>query len=244
MAWQTLSVHFKQSYDGGYRYLDRCGEFMLAATEKLDLIPGQISPNGAQMELPEQGIQVNCDSVNLAVMQELPTEDTALFLNLCKGLSNLVAEHFQPKGIVKNGFAWKSFWAFQQPEEMFAATLKLGGGYHSELGKLLGIVPEYKNLDCMFASGSKGYHVVLQPTTFEKVSVTKQSATFQATKSEKNRIDRRNKFADRVRNIMSHALILEVDVVEEDPPQSLSLEKHFAELERMSNMLRNIFLVK
>jgi hypothetical protein len=54
MPWKTLSLHFKQTYDGGYRYLDKCGEFMLAAAEALNVIPGDIKPSGAKMEIPEK----------------------------------------------------------------------------------------------------------------------------------------------------------------------------------------------
>lgn len=40
MSWQTLSLHFKQQYDGAFRYLDRCGEFMLAAVDEMNFLPG------------------------------------------------------------------------------------------------------------------------------------------------------------------------------------------------------------
>ena len=61
MTWQTFSLHFKQTYEGGYRYLDRCGEFMIEAVERLDFIPGDIKPTGAKLEIPEKGIVANVD---------------------------------------------------------------------------------------------------------------------------------------------------------------------------------------
>ena len=56
MSWQTLSFHFKQQYDGAFRYLDRCGEFMLAAVEQMNFLPGDPKPIGAKLEIPERGL--------------------------------------------------------------------------------------------------------------------------------------------------------------------------------------------
>src|SRR6266699_6393123 len=108
MAWQTLSLHFKQTYEGGYRYLDKCGEFMLAATDKMNVIPGEPKPTGAKLEIPEEGVNITCDSSNLAIAQELPIGDQSYFINLCVDFAELVATHFQPREIISNGFAWKS----------------------------------------------------------------------------------------------------------------------------------------
>jgi hypothetical protein len=63
MAWETLSLHFKQQYDGAYRYLDRCGEFMLAAVEKMDFMPGDTKPEGAKLEIPENGFSAAVDTL-------------------------------------------------------------------------------------------------------------------------------------------------------------------------------------
>jgi len=85
MAWQTLSLHFKQTYEGGYRYLDKCGEFMIAASDKLKFIPGDAKPTGAKMEIPEYGVNMACDANSLAVSQELPPEDDEFFVGVCSG---------------------------------------------------------------------------------------------------------------------------------------------------------------
>ena len=243
MAWQTLSVHFKQTYEGGYRYLDRCGEFMVAAAEKMDFIPGEIKPTGAKMEIPEQGINASCDVNSLVLSQDLPPEDVKNFVNLCKESAELIATHFNPKSIVKNGFALKSYWSFSNVQDTLAASLKLGGDYQKELSKVVGMIPDHKKLDYMFSSGSKEFHVVLQPVTFERVNMVKQNAGFYATKGEKNRIHRRNIFADRINQNLSHAMMLEVDLMENDPPATVPLDRHFAELVQKNDQLKKLFLI-
>src|SRR6266436_4242143 len=76
----------------------------LDAAEKYSFIPDDARPQGAKMEIPEQGVQTTCDATNLVLSQELPLDDGTYFLTLSKGLSELVKHHFEPKAIVKNGF--------------------------------------------------------------------------------------------------------------------------------------------
>jgi hypothetical protein len=244
MAWKTLSLHFRQTYQGGYRYLDRCGEFMLAAEEKMDFIAGEAKPIGAKMEIPEQGLNLTCDANFLTLTQELPTVDNNFFVNVCKGSAQLALEYFKPKSILKNGFAIKEYWPFSTVQELLAASLKLGEGYQNEIGKVVGMVPEQKKLDFTFVSGSKEFHLVVQPVTFDHNRLTKQNAGSQINRVEKNRIDRRNKFADRINQdfVVSHALILELDLMENDPPADVSLEKHFEELKQKNDQLKKLLV--
>jgi len=112
-------------------------------------------------------------------------------------LAALAERYFRPKGIVSNGLACKSFWPFPDIKDAFAASIKVGGDYQRGLGKILGYVADHRKEDCMFVSGSKDLHVILEPVTFGRSGLTKQNAWARASKGEKNRIDRHNKFADR-----------------------------------------------
>jgi hypothetical protein len=196
------------------------------------------------MEIPENGVHVTCDVNFLDVIQELPGTGTKYFVDLCKSLAEMTARHFNPKGIARNGFACKSYWSFANSEDMLAASLKFNTAYCAELGKLVGMIPSQQRMDYWFVSGSKDFHLTLQPSTFERVNLGKQAANFQATKGAKSIIDRRNKFAERIGGIVSHALILEVDLMEDNPPKDTQLEKHFAEVAKASEALRNYFTIK
>lgn len=243
MSWQTLSLHFKQQYDGAFRYLDRCGEFMLAAVDKMNFLPGDPKPTGAKLEIPERGLSAAVDTLELVAAQEMPGSDDEFFLNTCVGLAALVNEHFQPKRIIRNGFASKSFWPIPNADTLLATSLKFGGNAHADLGKQLGMVPAHKRLDFNFTSGSMDLHVLLHPVTFEKVSVNHHNANFTASSVQKERVERLNKFADHFSIHLSHALLLEIDLMEVDPPQR-SLEQHFNELKRYTDMLRKQFIVQ
>lgn len=243
MSWQTLSLHFRQTFDGGYRYFDRCGEFMVAAIEKMDFVPGEIKPTGANLEIPERGLTTVVDASQLAVAQELANEKDDFFLQTCVGLAGLATEHFTPKRITRNGFALKCYWPISNPEILLATTLTFGGTWHIDLGKAVGMAPAHKRIDYNFLSGSMALHVVLQPVTFEKVTINRLAASYNATKSEKRRVERQGKFVENFKSPPSHALMLELDLTEAEPPQD-SLGKHFEELKRHANELRQQFKVQ
>jgi len=135
MSWQTLSLHFKQQYDGAYRYLDRCGEFMLAAVDKMDFLPGDTKPTGAKLEIPERGLSATVDTFELVAVQEMPGADHEFFLKTCLGLVELVNEQFQPRRVIRNGFACKSYWPITNADTVLATSLTFGGNAHAELGK-------------------------------------------------------------------------------------------------------------
>lgn len=242
MSWQTLSLHFKQTYDGAYRYLDKCGEFMLSAVKEMDFIPGEIKPVGANLEMPERGLKVGVDALELVVTQELPGKDEDFFIQMCVGLADLATKHFEPVGIIRNGFASKSMWPMSDPDLLLATSLKFGGDAHVGLGKLVGMVPAHKRVDCNFTSGSLDLHVLLHPVTFEKVSVSRHTPSFKSSQVQKQRAQRLNKSADRFATPLNHALMLEVDLIEVDPPENV-LKQHFSDLKRHTDALRKEFTV-
>jgi hypothetical protein len=240
MNWQTLSLHFKQTLEGGFRYLDRCGEFILEAVERLNFVPGETKPSGAKLEIPELGLKATVDTTELNAVQEIPGEETKPFLKACVDLVALAHKHFTPTRVVKNGFAAKYFVGFANAEAALQASLKFGDDYHQELGKVLGMVPAHKHLDYNFASGSLDLHVSLQPVTFEKLASFRRAATFKASRDERAQVERHNLSADRTGRIPGHAVMLELDLIEFDPPKD-ALEKHFQELLRLRSVLRKQF---
>ena len=214
---------------------------MLAATEKMDFMPGEIKTTGAVLEMPETGISARVDTSDLNVSQELPEDSGGRFLEICTGLASLAHEFFTPTGILTNGLASKSFWPMSEVDDALSSTLKLGDTIHVDLAKVIGMVPAHKKIDCNFSSGSLELHVVVQPVTFEKVSLSRHTASIQASAVQKRRVERLNKATDRFAGPpLRHALMLEVDLTELDPPKT-SLQDHLRELNRYTDALRRRF---
>jgi len=241
VPWQPFSFHFKQVYEGGYRYLDKCGEFMVQAINKLDFVPGDAQVIGAKLEKPEVGIKAAIDSNELTVTQEQPT-DGKEFFQACEALANLAIELFQPGRVWANGFAYRTYWPFASPEAALKGSLSLGDAYQTELGKAFGMVASHKQLDYHFAAGSYELTVNIQPVTFERVAVAHYNPDFRASPQRRKWIDRQNKRADRVKTGVAHALMLLLDLVEHEPPAA-SLPKHFEQLLRARTSANDVFKI-
>lgn len=243
MNWETLSLHFKQSFEGGYRYLDRCGEFLLAAEDALKFIPKEPKPSGASMEIPDMGVNASVDTIHLSVTQEFPKDDSGYFIDLCKDLSKLVSEKFEPRAVFRNGFACKSYQAFDDIDAMLSATLQFGGTAHSDLSGIVDMIPEHQKLDYTFASGSKRLHIVMQPVTFDRAGMVTRNAGFQSSKIEKERISRANQFTARAPTTLAHGLVLELDLMEDDPARDADLKQHWEELLQKSVEVGRFFQI-
>lgn len=243
MDWKPYSLHFKQNYEGGYRYLDKCGEFMLQAEKSSGFIPVETKPTGARMQVPEQGILASVDSQELTLIQEQPTDDGKLFLKVSMTLAGLVTSCFAPTVVVRNGFASKLCHSMKSPDAALKASLGFGVEHQNVLSKTVGMAASHKNIDYTFSAGSFELHVLLRPVTFEQVAIQKWNPGFRASATQRQNIARLNQRTERMSKDFGYALMLELDLMEFDPPEN-SLEKHFKELKTKEAALKDAFPCK
>ena len=236
MDWQPFSLHFKQMYAGGYRYLGKAGELMLRAEAELNLMPQETKPSGTRMEMPEEGLLAVVDTTEIQVTQEIVKDGGEVFLRTCQALASLVVEIFAPTRIQSNGFASKSFWRATSVEQARQMSLQFADTGLGETAKNLGMVPCESILDRRFTSGSYELRVRVLPVTFESIKFQRVNAGARASAETVKRIERLQKKAERVGAIDPHALMLEVDLVEFDPPAG-SLGVHFAQLRKHEQYL-------
>ena len=230
MKWTAFSLHFKQIYEGGYRYLDKCGEFILAA-EKFNLMSAETNISGAKLTIPELGILVQANTQELSVMQELRGEDSEGFFQLVTNMVKTYSELFSPSRIESTGFASKSFLPFKSHDAALAKSLELGDKYNLALAKTVEMVPSQKKLDCNFTSGSFNFHILTHPVTFSPIGQQTHNAPGLSTDGQKKRLARLNRKAERVDHTLAHAIMLELDLVEFNPPAD-SLKKDFSALKK------------
>ena len=230
MRWEPFSLHFKQIYRGGYKFLDKCGEFVLEAERTLKTMSTETLVTGAKMEIPEDGIQISVNTIELVVFQEMIDDGGERFFNVCESVSKLAVDMFEPVAVERNGFASKKYQRCTKSEE--GSEMSLGfddSSLHDELSKAIGMVPLQRSLDLQFKSGNTLLRCRLHPLTFEKIAVQRHNAGAGATEEQKARANRFNKKADRMDRGFTHALMLEVDLMETNPPQS-SLRHQFEDL--------------
>lgn len=235
--WQPLSLHLKVKYEQGYRYLDRCGEFMTRAENEFGFLCEDATPTGAKMEQPEDGINLQVDANVLVMQQQLFDGNVAPFLEAANSMSSLVQELFEPSGISSSGVAAKYSCGFATEEKVYRASLQNRSELIDDLADSLGLNPLHQSLSFTFSSGSYVLQVNRKPIAFSTArSGSLQTYGFGSTEAERRRIDRRNKRIASLNPPSGYALLLEVDLKERNPPmdglptQFATLRKYLAEL--------------
>lgn len=219
MKWQTHSLRFRQVFLDGFRYLDRCGEFVLAAVDKFELLPAETKPTGASLSLPEEGLRATIDTIALEVVQEQPV-DEALFLKIVLGLAALSQEKFGPLHVENSLFETKLFFAVRNAADVERYSLRVPGYDQHERAKAFGMNAAHQNIQTEFISGSKRLHIGVVPTTFEKINLQRINPLLASTASQIKRAKRVTAQADRVPKYDPYAIFLEVALSEMEPPLS------------------------
>ena len=219
MEWQTYSLRFRQTFANGYRYLDKCGEFILAAVDEYDLLPTDTKTSGAILSIPEKSISINVDSLALDVVQEQPV-DEAFFLEVAFGVAGLAHEKFGPLHVESNLIEVKLFSPVKTADQVLRKSLQIPGYDQQERAKEFGMAPEQQRVDVGFVSGSTRLRVVVSPTTFETINYPRRNATPNSTQTQIRRASRLTAQADRIPRFDPHAIFLEIALVEMEPPLS------------------------
>ncbi len=240
MTWEPFSLHFKQVYDGGYRYLDRCGQLMLLAEQRLRLMPEDAKPSGMKMSIPESGIVVAMNPTELIVTQEFYTDSGEEFIELCQKLVEMVQDVFAPNGVASNGILSKTCFATTSNESAQKASLRLEKGLAVELAKDVEMPARQESIDCHFGAGSMDLHVQINPVTFSRLTMQRFNPPPLATSTQTERLKRLNQRADRMNTSLSHGMMMELDLIEFDPPPD-SLRKHFDLLLKKQSTLQARF---
>jgi hypothetical protein len=243
MAWQPFSLHFRRIFDGGYRYLDKTGEFMVAAEGEYDLVPGEIQVTGAKLERPEDSISISVDSKEMIIRQDFPGDNGKKFLETSLIVVQLVEKFFAPVGIRSNGFASHLYWPFPTAEKTLAASVSIGGSFHLELGKKIGMVPIENELNCLFQSGSKELRVHVHPVAIESAIIQRRTPGLRDSKKQKELIARMNRKAERLPGDLQQGIMMALDLQQKEPPPE-NLKQHFAEVLEYQSKLVDIITIK
>lgn len=241
MSWESFSLHFKQVFDGGYKYLDSCGSLMLLAEERLGLMTEDVKPSGCKMARPESGISVALDSSELAITQELYADNGAEFINVCQVMEQLVREVFKPRHVESSGFASNTCWGMESSDAVLAASLKLGMEL-ADIGRDVEMPARQASVDCHFAAGSFDLHLQIHPVTFQSLTFKKFNSPPLATAAHRRRLDRLNKRTERMNTSLRQGIMMELDLIEFDPPVS-PLKNHFEQLKKKELILQKRFNV-
>ncbi|HEY5741609.1 MAG TPA: hypothetical protein VIS99_03630 [Terrimicrobiaceae bacterium] len=219
MSWVDFSRRYHLKLEGGYRYLDSCGAFMIEAEESLDLIPSEdTKPTGARMEKPEQGVIVTLDASQINVQEEMSGSGDEAFVSLALTVGDLALRHVEPRSVAARTFRLSSFLPADTVEQAMSYTVEVNKARLTEWADRIGMSPSHQKLDYVFSSGSLDVNVVLSVTTFENITVQRLATRPRASKWQQKRAERFNLRADNLHVPAHHVVMLEVGISEFDPP--------------------------
>jgi hypothetical protein len=216
---------------------------MVRAVDKMDFVPGEIQITSAQLQKPEAGIKAAINSSDLTVAQEQPSDGNDFF-GACDDLARLAMELFRPRSVWSNGFMCRIYWPFNSPEAALRASLAVGDEYQVTLERTFGMKASHKHLDYHFAAGSYEFRINIQPVTFNQVTVARFNPQFRSSPEQRRRIERLNKQAERLKSSVAHALMLDLDLLEYEPPEPPDLKRHFEQLLKAKKSAIELFEIR
>lgn len=240
MDWKNYNFVFTQSYASGYRYLDRCGEFLVVAEDKYDFIPGEIAPTGGKLSFPDAGIDVNVNAKEFQIVQRLTLDDGQIFWEKTSILLDLIFELFSPKSIERNTVSLLSFIPFMSEEDVFKKSKTFSSDFSQGVGKDIGMELEHQDLNYTYSSGSRLCQITLKPITFTSRNMKEYNPVFYSTPKEKKRVERHNKNTSRMGKLDPYGLMLETVLKEVNPPNKVETEL-YEECMRIHQLNKRIF---
>jgi len=217
--WQPFSIRFRQVFARGYRYLDKCGEFMLAAEDEFEFMPNELKATGAQLAIPERGIRASVDAFALELVQETPVEED-FFASLSAGVASLVQEHFSPV-VETRMFEVKFCLPMSTEADAENAMLRFRNEAPSKkLEDEFDMPLLTRKIEFSFESGSQRLNLLIQPIAFEAIRQNRHNPVLQATDSQATRAERLTAQTNRMPQFAPYAVFLEMALTEEKPPLS------------------------
>jgi hypothetical protein len=120
--FKEFQIQFEQALDGGYRFLDRCGEFMSLVRDAFEFMPVSVNPSGCNMEAPESALrlQVSTDLISLVCTN---TKNVDTLLRAANFISEKALNLFEPFAIEHNRLISHSIWQAATVDESFKKSV-------------------------------------------------------------------------------------------------------------------------
>ncbi len=234
-AWQQFSLHFKQSFDGAYGYLDHCGEFVALIRERFGFYSTEAIPTGCSLELPEAHTVLTTNANELALNQEAGKDDKS-FLEIARFSSETATQLFKPFEIYRNTFTLRLLKHHTTLEKANADSLVQFGGNYAKLAEVLSLQPNAKEVKYSFRSGSYELDVQSQSVVISVTGRTLSVPQNRVSKAHSSYVDRVRESASRRNFEPGYGIMLTLELSEESPATG-GLESHLQLLRDYSKKL-------
>jgi hypothetical protein len=236
--WKLLDYTVKYTYLAGYRYLDRCGEFMVRADRDFGFVPKEnATPTGASLICPEKQMECNLNGDFLQVIQHHPKPDNKEIRSVSAEFAELAWDLIQPEAISLFGCAVNSFLPYPTEEAALKASLSLPGADGIDLD-----MPACETeLKRRFRAGSRDLAIHVRPVSLRQQETAAQLPRFDSTRAQRERLERLNR-ANRLSggSFAAFGIYLSVDLREYEPGE-IDLANQFRDLLRYQTELEKRF---
>jgi hypothetical protein len=221
---EQYQIQFDQAFDGAYRYLDRCGEFMAKAREEFGFVPLSVNPSGCTMESPDIALQLQAsgDAVVLTCTNPKHADNLLAVANFC---SETALELFEPFAIEHYRLVSRSVWRTATLEEAFKNSLRITSSSIENFAGLFQMPALNQELLFSFESGSRRVHLRLSPISFNVTAAERKLPLLGTPKGFRDYLIKKERSIQQNPAQPGYGVGLEIAVLEIEPAPTGSIDK-------------------
>ena len=160
--WDEWQLQFEQVYDGAYRYLDRCGEFIAWIRQELGFMPAVANPMVCDMDQPDLGLKLLASSEALSLTSWKPS-DSKNFILAGEAASQKAVELFQPFSVHQNRVTSRSCSFTRTLAESYELSIGFLNKDGAELADMIEMTPLQHETAWTFQSGTRQVALKMLP---------------------------------------------------------------------------------
>ena len=217
------TLQFQQVFDGAYRYLDHCGEFMDTVRKELNFMHLGVNPSGCDMESSDSSIRLQASIDNIVLTASEPDGPKQLVktADFCCSAARRI---FQPFSVEYNRLTLSTHIRTATLEESFRLSLEYLPGVPQDMSKALDLSPYNQDLNFVFQSGSHRIQVHLYPAAINLPMQERRLPVLGYPKTHGKHLLRREKKLEQAPQQPFYVLNLEISVIENDPVEDSSVQ--------------------
>jgi hypothetical protein len=223
--WDEWQLQFEQIYDGAYRYIDRCGEFIASVRQELGFMPVGVNPMVCDMDHPDLGLKLQASSEGLSLTSWKPS-DSEDFILAGEATSQKAIELFQPFSVHQNRLTSRSCRFTRTMAESHELSTRFLNKDGAELADMIGMTPAHHETAWAFQSGTRQVALKMLPIALNVTAGERRLPAATTPKSVATFLERKERQLQSMRP-PSYGLSLEISLVELQPIRTFSLREYF-----------------
>jgi hypothetical protein len=223
--WDEWQLQFEQIYDGAYRYIDRCGEFIASVRQELGFMPSGVNPMVCDMDHPDLGLKLQASSENLTLTSWKPS-DSEDFILAGEAACRKAVELFQPFSVHQNRLTSRSCWFTRTLAESHELSIGFLNRDGAEVAEMIGMTPANHETAWTFQSGTRQVALKMTPIALNVTVGERRLPAPVTPKSVATFLEKKERQLQTMRP-PSYGLSLEISLIELQPIRSFSLREYF-----------------